>query len=48
MGLSSLLADGGPDSMMMTALGGMLGRQGWHAPFPNEIVAIPVTCQHNM
>ena len=48
MGLSSLMADGGPDSMMMTALGGMLGRQGWHAPFPNEIVAFPVTCQHNM
>ena len=48
VGLSSLLADGGPDSMMMMDLGGMLGGQVWHAPFPDEIIAFPVTCQHNM
>ena len=47
MGPRSLSADSGPDSMMMTALGGMLGGQGWHAPFPDEIVAFPVTHQHN-
>ena len=47
VGPSSLSADGGPDSMMMTALGGMLGGQGWHAPFPDEIVAFPVTRQHD-
>lgn len=47
VGPSSLSADGGPDSMMMAALGGMLGGQGWHAPFPDEIVAFPVTRQHD-
>ena len=47
MGPSSLPADGGPDSMMLTVLGGMLGGQGWHAPFPNEIVAFPVTHEHD-
>ena len=34
--------------MLMKALGGMLGGQGWHAPFPDKIIAFPVTCQHNM
>ena len=34
--------------MMMMALGGMLGGQGWHAPFPDEIIAFPVTHQHDM
>ena len=48
VGPSSLLVNGGRDSMMMMALGGKLGRQGWHAPFPDGIVAFPVTCQHDM
>ena len=48
VGPSSLSADSGPDSMMMMALGGMLGGQGWHAPFLDKIIAFPVTPQHDM
>ncbi|KAL7569930.1 hypothetical protein ACA910_008591 [Epithemia clementina (nom. ined.)] len=36
---------GGPDPMMM-AMSNMMSGQGWHAPFPDEIPAFPVTWQN--
>ena len=46
VGPSLTTVEGGP-SPIMTAMETMLGGQGWHAPFPDEIPAFPVVWQND-